>query len=823
MPRTGMSLTLCATMLASFSARAVWAGGVTIVRDGKPAAKLYTTWPVIAPTQEELKSRRWRVANAEALARNGLLLDLNYHLQKMSGAELEIVTTDNPNQVKGPGVVLDELAVKLGAEPQRVSESGEGFRILTKGELVLIGGQSDGAISHGVYELLRKLGCDWVMPGEIGEIIPTRRTVVVPETDESQAPAFQMRNLWYRGYNQPRLPEERARFGLWKRRHKGGGKLQFAYGRVGGHVWGAFISRHKVEFEKDPTMYALCRTADGSVKRKGPQLESTHPRVIQLFVQDIKEAYRKNLESGEWAKDTAAGFGIGPADGLGYSMSAESVVAGSGRIDPIVGELDRTDHLILLGNQILEQVHKEYPNAYVGFYSYSTHADYPSRYKPNPKIVQIFAPINFSRFHGVLDANSKTQTYYRDVVEQWGRVSREQGNILIYRGYNWNLAENMLPYTKVKIWGEELPWYRHNGIIGLNVEGTKAWNVNGPSDYVFMRLAWDTSLNWQEVLHDYCRKSFGHAADPMERYLRNIIETQHASGQEAGSYHAFHLIYDDAWVKAGGRLIKKALKSANTEADRTRVQHFSYGLEMLRLYLEYHKATLRLDFPAVKAAYDAMHSYWKKIYDLNTDLVANEAPYYLKRFLSRFVDEGLKHSSDPYRMVIEIPDELITMFDPNEVGHRMNYQDPSINDTGFVRTKTISTTWDAQGLTGIRSGAVWYRLHFRLPRRARGQPIGLFIGSVEDTANVWINGEVVGTSGRGFSRPFLFDLTDGIRYDGENLLAIQVIRQSKANEIGLGGILRPSFIFAGPRLAEKAPRQLDLRRVLPGGELGGAE
>ena len=174
-------------------------------------------------------------------------------------------------------------------------------------------------------------------------------------------------------------------------------------------------------------------------------------------------------------------------------------------------------------------------------------------------------------------------------------------------------------------------------------------------------------------------------------------------------------------------------------------------------------------------------------------------------------------------MLVRVPDELITMFDPNEVGHRMGYQSPEINDTGFVRTRTISTTWDAQGLTGIRSGAVWYRFPFRLPRQAKGRPIGLFIGGVEDTANVWINGQAIGTSGRAFSRPFLFDLTDGIRYEEENVLAIQVIRVGKANEIGLGGIIRPSFLFTGPRLESKAPKELDLRRVLPGGELGEAE
>jgi hypothetical protein len=94
---------------------------------------------------------------------------------------------------------------------------------------------------------------------------------------------------------------------------------------------------------------------------------------------------------------------------------------------------------------------------------------------------------------------------------------------------------------------------------------------------------------------------------------------------------------------------------------------------------------------------------------------------------------------------------------------------------------------------------------------------------VEDEARVWINGNLVGTSGSRFSTPSVFDLTDGIKYDGDNVLAMEVVRNSKANEIGLGGIIRPSFLFSGPRLAKKAEGTPELRRILPGGELGGVE
>jgi hypothetical protein len=791
----------------------------SFVEDGRAVGRLY----IAGPTPAELpKPGRGETLDPALVARVQAVQELQYHLERMSGARPEVVVTDDPAAITGPAIVLGQLAVKLGAQPTRTTESGEGYRLLTQGERLLIGGQTDQATLCGVYDLLRELGCDWVMPGKLGEVIPRRATVALPTLDRASAPAFLMRNLWYRGYPQPRLPEEGARYAEWQRRHLGGAWRSPMSGAAG-HYWDQLAKKHAAEFAADPTMYALRRMPDGTMQRRGPQLESTHPRVIALIVQEIKETYAKNIAAGKWTKETVAAFPIGPADGLGYSMSQEAVQAGSGRMDPIVGELDRTDELVLLGNRVLEQVLPEYPNAYVGCYSYSTHADYPTRYQPHPHYVQIFAPINFSRFHGVLDSASRTQRYYRNVVEQWGRLHRQQGNPLIYRGYNWNLADNYLPFTKVRIWGEELPFYHQQGIIGLNVEATKQWGTLAPSDYIFMRLAWDPSRDWRRELATFCRHAFGAGAAPMEQLYLRLADRQRDAGQEAGSYHAYHLLYSREWLSESQQLVAAATAAATTDEDRTRIRWLGQiQLDGMARWLDFRDAYCRLDFVATKAAYDALHAQWQAAYAENTDLVANEAPAYFKRFLEKFVSEGLKYTSAPYRLVAPLPDELPTVFDPHGVGHRLGLHHPDTPDHTAVLTKTYSTTWDAQGLAAMRDTTCWYRHRFTLTAEQAAQPLGLFLGSVEDEARVWLNGQVIGTSGRGFSVPFVFDLTAHAKA-GENLLALQIVRNSKANEIGVGGLFRPGFLFTGPRLEQAAPKPLELRRILPGGELGELE
>jgi hypothetical protein len=788
---------ICGGALALSIAAPTYAD-VRIIEGGRPVAKIY-----VQQVTPEKGKRGARVPESK-LTR--AIRDFNYHLNKMSGTELEVVETTE-STVPGPGIVVGSLAVKMGAVPEKAVKSEEGFRLLTKGNQLLVGGQSEAGTIFGLYEVLQKLGCDWVMPGPIGEIIPAKQTVIIPDLNESQAPDFLIRNLWYSG--RP-TKEERESFALWKLRQLGGDYNPPPLQTIG-HAWSSFIVKHKAEFDKDPTMYALVRDSEGKLVRKGPQIESTHPRVLELMVQDIKDLFAKN----KWPKDKEIGFPVGPADGYGYSLSTESMQAGSGRIDPVTGQLDRTDEIILLGNKIQEQIEKEYPNVWVGFYSYSVHADYPVRYKPHPRTAQIFAPITFSRFHSLLDSNSKTQSYYRSVVERWSQASKEQGNALIFRGYNWNLADNMLPYTKLKIWGEELPYYYQQGFLGLNVEATVSWSVTGPSDWLYMKMAWDTKQDWKKLLTQYCQLSFGDGAPAMERYLLRLVERQHGAGHEAGSYQAYHLIYDDAFVKDARKDFADAKKLAKTADQKTRVDYIASSIDSLKLYLDYHAATRNFDFVATKAGYDAMLQHQTKVSEVKSDLVSRYAISYMKRYLENFVTQSHQYSQAPYKIVHRLPDELPTHFDPTAAGEQMKYFSPNFSDKGFIKTKTYSSTWDAQGL-GTVDMPVWYRDKFTLPANQKGQPIGLFLGGFDDQAKVWLNGKFIGSSVTSFSRPATFDLTDAINYTGENVLVIQ-IKCHAVNELGVGGIIRPSFLFSGPRLAPPKTATPQVTPVLPGG------
>lgn len=789
--------------LGALNSNVLRAAPVQLVKDRQPLAKIYFSPSEAASTPSQNGSKLLPRA----------IEDLNDHLEKMTGTRLDVITAFSPGEIAGTAIVLGALAEKCGSSPPP-TKFRQSVRIRASGNRIFIAGERESATVNGIYTLLESLGCDWVMPGSIGDIIPSSPDLAVNETDRTEMPSFSGRNLWYRAQKQLCTEQDEEEFALWCRRQR-----LDAPGETpdlgAGHVWGGFITRHRQEFDQDPSMFALTTNSEGALERRGPQIESTHPRVIDLFVQDISDTFIKN----GWPNDKVVSFSIGPADGLDFSVSSEAIAAGSGRTDPMIGVTDVTDLCIKLGNEILGRVETEYPNVSLGFYSYSAHGSYPLKHKPHPRLNQIFAPISFSRYHSPLSPNSKTWPYYVNIVERWSALAKAQGNQLSYRGYNWNLAENMIPFSKLQIFGEEIPWYHTKGFVAVNIEATKAWAVNGPSDYLLAKLLWNSAQDWRSILKDYCRKSFGEGASDMETYLLDLTNRQTEAGQEAGSFHAIHLIYDSAFVARSREHLERAIARAQRPEEKTRASYFLYPLEQLDLYLQFRERFIHYDFSAAKQLLSRIKACWEKAYARNTQIVAKEAPAYLARYFEDFVEKGLAFTSKPYALEMPLPDKLATQFDPTSVGEQMGFQNPSLNDALFLRTRTWSATWDAQGLGAMRSGSVWYRFRFQSPRGLADKHLYLFVGGADDKTEAWLNNVYLGSSPPSYCTPHIFDLTQALYPKAENVLAIKVSRHSPINEIGLGGIIRPSFLFSGPKLKPSVPAASAPTRVLPGGDL----
>ncbi|MBE6362862.1 MAG: DUF4838 domain-containing protein [Lentisphaerae bacterium] len=771
------------------------ASGFTIVQNGKPAATIHVNAPV-SDKEIPITERAIQKLSREELDKQILhtaVKDLNYHIKKMSGTELPVKYRTAAN---APGIFLE---LKEGEQ--------DAFTINSEKDRITISGKNGAAIANGIYEMLYRLGCDWVFPGPVGEVIPKKATIEVPAGTITGKPDFAVRCPWYPGNVKKHSEYELRGFAMWKLRNK----MQLhRYNHPlvmhGGHVSDALIRKYKKLFEKNPDMYALVRQIDGTYVRRGPQIETTNPKVIAMIEDYIRDMFKKN----NWPKDKKVCIGVGPADGGGYSESIESQMASSGRLDPATGNKDFTDLQVLLCNTLLEKLEKEFPNLHLGFYLYSNHADYPVRYKPNPKIVIVIADISYSRLHSTLEEHIKTRRYYKSILEKW----KNTPNVKFFRGYNWNLAENVLPYSKLIMWGDDLPYYKSLGVQGVYNETTKGTSNLAIGNYIEAKMLWDTKLKWRKVLKTFCKNAYGKAAAPMEKYYTAITLRQSKSGMEAGSFHAFRLIYDLKFVEQMRKLFDEARKLAETDVEKERIRIAELSLTTLEDHLKFKNAFNNFEFAKAKNIYEKLMNDLKVEIDKRQNIVSPGGYNYFKRFHENSVMQAYKYSQPPYSIVYKIPNVLKTMFDQFNSGNVMGYYSSKLNDRHFIKTATFGSTWDAQGLMGYRSGSVWYRIPFG---KLNTKSAGLFVGGADSIVRVWCNDKYIGM-GQGFARPFTFDLTGLLNEKGRNMLVIQVQRKGNS-EVGTGGIIYPCFIFTGPQLEKRAPDGKLEYRLLPGGAI----
>ena len=764
----------------------------TLIKSGKPAAVIKVLAPISDKAVPYMHAERLPETELAERTLRTAVDDLNYHFKEMSGTVL-------PVQYNADG---KGTAIVLKIRPDGAKE--EYFIESTKDQII-ISGRDGFAISHGIYEMLSRLGCEWVFTGKAGEVIPKLSTVDTGVYSCSSKPDFAVRCPFYSKNMRVHPPAERMDYQIWKLRQKMQlNTFNHPLVMIGGHVSSDLTRIYRKEFTANPDMYALVQQLDGSYVRRGPQIETTNPKVLAVIERYIRTMFEKN----KWPKDKQVCIGVGPADGGGFSQSIESRMASSGRRTPVTGSPDVTDLIILMCNQLLERLEKEYPNLHLGFFLYNSHTDFPERYKPHPKIVLIIADISFSRFHSTLDPHSKTRRNYLSILEKWKNLP----NVKFFRGYNWNLAESSMPYSKLLIWADDLPLYKSMNFQGVYNESNKGASNLGPANYAEAKLLWNTKLTWKEILRKYCVSAYGKAAVPMEKYYTMQALRQSRAGQEAGSFHAFTLIYDKKFVARARALFAEARKLTANPQELERIRIAEISVNHLDNFLNFKAAFNNFEFASAKKLFEKM------LEDLSVEIrkrqgfISPGGYSYLSRIHGPAVEEAAKYSSAPYTVLYKIPERLKTMLDQFNSGHLMGYYGQAINDRHYITTSTFKSTWDAQGLLGYRSGSAWYRIPFP---KLNTKTAGLFIGGVDNIVRVWCNEKYIGM-GRGFARPFTFDLTGLLNDKGSNLLVIQVQRKGNS-EVGTGGILFPCYIFTGPQLEKSAPDGKLKFRMLPGG------
>jgi len=111
----------------------------------------------------------------------GTLLPIVADTQKVAGPKILLTSAKSPNSQNG----------NLGRGFTHPPADTDAFVIRTVGTTLAISGGRDRAVLYGVYDLLERLGCRWLGPGE--EHVPAVTPLHIPAMDVTEQPDFEHR------------------------------------------------------------------------------------------------------------------------------------------------------------------------------------------------------------------------------------------------------------------------------------------------------------------------------------------------------------------------------------------------------------------------------------------------------------------------------------------------------------------------------------------------------------------------------------------------------------------------------------------------------
>ena len=695
------------------------------------------------------------------------------YIEKISGCKVEII-----REVLGKGWEISPdlerkkacriyigssgMTEEIGKAIRAVGDDPASFmikaQISSSGDYIRISGLSPEGTLFGVYELLEQIGVRWYMPGDIGTIIPEKKTITVEEQNNVQVPSFSSRHLQTVPNKDP-----------WYRRVRlGGPYFPSAHG----------IPIGKADVNKEPELFALVNG-----KRQSSQLCISNPEVLKRAINEVKNYFRKN-SSAPW-------IGIGPNDGAGFCQCANCCALDAGDFDDFENRISVTDRYMWFFNKVLEGISDEFPDKKIGFYCYSSYMKPPVKVKPNQRIIPAFAPISLCRIHGMSNPICPERSYYKTIMESWGKILPETYE----RGYFFNLADPGFPFSKVHAIRDEIPLARELGIRGWRVETMPHWASMTPTIYIATKLFWNHKADVDALIHDFALNFFGPASEEMEKYIILMDSAMKNADYHTGCSYDLPFIYNPEIMKTAGEYLKKAEDLVKNTKYSEKVAIFRLSYDYLATFLSMLEHRNMFDFVSAKKELENLLSIQDTAFKYEPSMLyKNAAVSYTKRFWSQCIEQGYEKTTGKNTLVAGLPDEWDFLIDPTSLGEKIGYYKSGKIGGNWIKIKTKTLSWSDQGLRYYK-GDAWYRTSVVIPEQFKGRKIFIWFGGVDEIASVWINGNLVGTSdGKAFI-PFEFESTNFIIPGKENFIAVKITNK-RVNELGTGGITAPVMFYA---------------------------
>jgi hypothetical protein len=654
--------------------------------------------------------------------------DLSEAIEKMSGAKVEVKEVEDVAMIpSGPAIVLGDLAAELGAEPKNASLWKDSMRTVVRGDRILVAGESDMAVSCAVMDLLHEQGVRYFLPsdipGNIGEIMPAKKTVAWSERDREHHPFIRARRVW--GHNMGRSDEGvgRRTTSQWIRRTGGVSPFDISVSHAWGHLVPANVAQAK------PELFAIKRYDETGQPVRGGQFCVSNPEVAEIVSKTLVERFRN--DPGLLSQS------ISPNDGGGQCICHNcAALDPPNYLEPTSGKPAISDRYIYFYNQLAERVAKEFPDRFLAFFVYSDYSRAPVKYtKLHPMLFPVFAPIRYSRIHSMFNPLSESNLRLRGEIEVYMQYAKNCG----FYGYNYNLAEATMPFSKVSVWSEDLPYLARKGLAYVSLETLGNWNSNAPHFYLGTRYIY-SGEDPRAIMDDYYQKLCGAAANEVRAYWEAVDHAYRDADIHSGGYYGIELIMTPEKLGQLQQLLDHAATAAQTDRERAVVALFQTGLDQGQLQVQMINQLNRFQFAEAKGSRDQLRALNTQ---LETDKIVSIYPNrYLDWFVSHIVDAAAAVVESGATIAVKFPNTWLYRADFYAVGVEEQWFDPSHGDRKWLAVQT----WGAPSLVsqghGDWKGHQWFKATVEVPADG-AQNMMMWFGANDGSTRLWINGQPV--------------------------------------------------------------------------------
>lgn len=364
---------------------------------------------------------------------------------------------------------------------------------------------------NAVYEFLRMQGVRWYLPGDLGEVVPKKTTLEVPEINKTVRPDFLLRfpYQYARMFGHQGCTRDEA---LWQLR-LGFSQAADVIGDFGmslSHGMNPIYERKEVR-EAHPEYYLLSngirdRLIVGECR---PCLSSKG-----LFEQNVK--YVRTMFD---LLDVPM-VSLMPQDGYGILCQCELC---KGK-DTLArgGEGHLSDYVWDYVNRVALEVNKTHPNKKVCCYAYGAYLMPPTKIdRLSPNVI-----VGICQNRSIFGDREERQKFV-DLRKGWLAKMPEGHKQLVINDYYLNLrpfTSPHMPFFFPRAIAEDLHSLKGISIgdfieVYRDVEGMESLAVDHLNLYVTSRYYWDADQDIDKLLDEYCSDFYGPAAKEMKAFI----------------------------------------------------------------------------------------------------------------------------------------------------------------------------------------------------------------------------------------------------------------------------------------------------------------